>query len=208
MEEKSYSLDYQDLFVLLLLNNQKNGKFVDIGSCHPMGASNTCLLEKFNWSGVCIDKDNSYGEEYKERNCLFLNTDALNIDYRKLFKYMNFNNCIDYLSLDIDDNTTDLLGKIPFDLVKFKIITIEHDAYRNGDAYRTVQREFLSKNGYKLIYGNVFVESAIEIYGKERPYEDWWVHPDYININLIDTRENIYPSEIIKLLTIKLLKSI
>jgi hypothetical protein len=200
MVEKSFSLDYQDLFVLLLLNNQKNGKFIDIGSSHPIENNNTYLLEKFNWSGVCIEYDNSYIEEYKKRDCLFLNINAFNINYTKLFKYINFNDCIDYLSLDIDENTTALLDKIPFDSVKFKIITIEHDEYRFGDVYKLAQRNFLNKHGYKLMFGNVYAEHGSEIYGKERSYEDWWVHPNYINHNLINTKENIYPSEIIKLL--------
>ena len=203
MTETSYSENYQDLFVLLLLNNQNNGKFVDIGSNHPTENNNTYLFEKFNWSGVCIEYDNSFAEEYKNRSCLFLNTNAFNIDYKKLFKYINFGDCIDYLSLDIDENNTDLLNKIPFDSTKFKIITIEHDEYIFGDRYKLAQRNFLNKNGYKLLFGNVYAEKGSEIYGKERSYEDWWVHPDYINFNSIDSRENIYPSEIIKLLKSK-----
>jgi hypothetical protein len=200
IEKSSYSLDYQDLFVLLLLNNQNNGKFIDIGSYHPVEGNNTYLLEKFNWSGVCIEYDNSFIEEYKKRNCLFLNTNAFNVDYTKLFKYLNFGDCIDYLSLDIDENSTDLLNQIPFDLIKFKIITIEHDEYIHGNRYKSVQRNFLNKNGYKLLFGNVYAEQKSEIYGKERSYEDWWIHPDYINFNLFNPKENIYPSEIIKLL--------
>jgi hypothetical protein len=198
--ETSYSLDYQDLFVLLILNNQNNGKFIDIGSAHPTESNNTYLLEKFNWSGVCVEYGNSYIEEYKNRNCLFLNTNAFNIDYTKLFKYLNFGDCIDYLSLDIDENSTELLNKIPFDLIKFKVITIEHDEYRLGDKYKLAQRNFLSKMGYKLLFGNVYAEQGSEIYGKKRSYEDWWVHPNYVNINLINPTENIYPSEIIKLI--------
>lgn len=202
--KESYSLDYQDLFVLLLLNNQPNGKFIDIGSSHPTESNNTYLLEKFNWSGVCIEYDTSYIKEYKQRNCLFLNTNALNIDYIKLFKYLNFGDCVDYLSLDIDENSTILLDKIPFDLVKFKIITIEHDEYRFGDRYKSIQRNFLSKNGYKLLFGNVYAETGCERYGKERSYEDWWIHPNYVNSDGINSRENIYPSEIIKLLKSRL----
>lgn len=204
MIDQSYSLDYQDVFVLLLLNYQNNGKFIDIGSSHPSESNNTFLLEKFNWSGICIEYGNSYLEEYKKRSCLFLNTDAFNIDYKKLFEHLNFGNCIDYLSLDIDENSTNLLYKLPFDLIKFKIITIEHDEYRFGDRYKLIQRNFLKNNGYTLLFENVYAEKGSEIYGKERSYEDWWVHPEFINLNKIDPKENIYPSEIIKLLKAKL----
>ena len=195
----SYSENYQDLFVLHLLNYQFNGKFVDIGSGHPISNSNTYLLENFNWTGVCVELDKSNIKEYSNRKCLFLNCDALILDYSKLFQYINYNKCIDYLSLDIDENTTDLLELIPFISNEYKIITIEHDSYRFGDLYKTKQRSFLENKGYKLMFGNVYAEKGSEEWGKERSYEDWWINPKYINSSFTKI-ENIYPSEIIKLI--------
>ena len=52
---KCYSQFGQDLLVLALLNNQKKGTFVDIGSASPKSLNNTFLLEENEWTGLAID---------------------------------------------------------------------------------------------------------------------------------------------------------
>lgn len=200
MIEKSYSENFQDVFVLSLMKNVSNGFFIDIGSGDPIKNNNTFLLEKYEWKGLCIELDEDLIENYKNRKCLALATNALKLNYINCLKYLNFPKEIDYLSLDIDDDTTKLLNLIPFQDYVFKIITIEHDFYLHGTKYQTEQRNFLIKNGYKLIYGNVYTEKECDIWGRDRAYEDWWIHPNYINFFNNEFKENIYPSEILKLI--------
>ena len=75
-------------------------------------------------------------------------------------------NYVDYLSLDVDCATTDVLFRLPMRL-QFGLITIEHDAYRGDDGWgRSLQRDYLSNLGY------VIAKEDVEI--TKGPYEDWW----------------------------------
>jgi hypothetical protein len=203
--EKTYSENYQDLFVLYLLNKKTKGIYVDIGSNDGIHHNNTFLLEKYDWNGICIELSSDFNETYKDRKCLYLNKNALDVDYLKLFVDQKFSNIIDYLSLDIDEKSTEVLKILPFDQFKFKIITIEHDGYSHGDKYRKNQRQILKNNGYELLFGNVFAENfngivTDEIISKngKLPYEDWWVNPLYFDKSVLELKqENILPSEII-----------
>ena len=65
--ELSYSQAAQDLFVLKVLNNKKNGTFLEIGSRHPIIANNTYLLEnQYNWKGVMVACDEQWVSLYKD----------------------------------------------------------------------------------------------------------------------------------------------
>jgi FkbM family methyltransferase len=53
---ESYSQLGQDLNVLQIYNNKKNGFFIEIGASDGIELSNTYLLEKnYNWNGICIE---------------------------------------------------------------------------------------------------------------------------------------------------------
>ena len=52
---KTYSQFGEDLFIDDFFQNQKEGKYVDLGAFHPMRLSNTFLLHKKGWSGTNID---------------------------------------------------------------------------------------------------------------------------------------------------------
>jgi hypothetical protein len=89
----------------------------------------------------------------------------------------------------VDDTYVEVLKKIPFERYKFKVITIEHDAYRFGDIYRNLEREFLEQRGYRLMVRNI-----LDWVGQ---FEDWWVHESLLTNSLlkrwVDARyENIY----------------
>lgn len=48
----------QDKFVLNILNNKKNGFFLELGSNHPIIINNTYVLEKeYNWKGIMVEYD-------------------------------------------------------------------------------------------------------------------------------------------------------
>lgn len=180
---KNYSEIYQDMFVLSMCNGKKDGTYLEIGSNDPFLGNNTYLLEKqFNWSGISIDIDNKCVRDfksYRKNNCLLKN--ALDVDYSKLLeKYKT----IDYLQLDCDppNITYEILLKIPFDKVKFGVITYEHDYYIDDTKkYRELSRDYLYKMGYKMVVGNI--SPCIDY----KPFEDWWIHPDLIGANIYNS---------------------
>jgi hypothetical protein len=103
----------------------------------------------------------------------------MEVDYIQLLE--SFPPVIDYLSLDIDRGYDLVLQKIPFDKHIFKVITIEHDAYRFGGVYREGERKILANLGYHMLCANVRING--------HAFEDWWVHP------------SIFPSHIFSELT-------
>lgn len=182
----------QDRFVVQLLNFKKNGFYLDIGSCHSESCNNTYCLEAIGWKGICVEKDSQYNESYAKRNCQYLNEDALKIDYEKLLH--DFPKTIDYLSLDIDALSTQVLRLLPFDKHDFSIITIEHDQYIHSDIYRKEQREILSKT-HNLVCADVLVPLA-EDTKSDCSFEDWWVVKG-IEVPPYLYSERLYPKDII-----------
>lgn len=180
-----YSDAKQDEFVANILNFKKDGYCVDIGSCHSIISNNTYFFQNLDWTSISIELDSRYNDSYNSRKSgVHLNTDALEVDYIKEFQEYDFPKSIDYLSLDVDTLSLDVLKILPFDDYQFKVITIEHDAYLYGDKYREEQRNFLNSRGYMLLCSNVFVEQP-GFEGKECPFEDWWVNPNDLKKSVI-----------------------
>jgi hypothetical protein len=181
-----YSDAKQDQFVANILDFKRDGYCVDIGSCHSIISNNTYFFQSLGWTSISIEIDERYNGSYNSRESgVHLNDDALKIDYKKEFQEYEFSKSIDYLSLDVDTLSLDVLKILPFDEYQFKVITIEHDAYLYGDIYREEQRNFLNSHGYMLMCSNVFVEqSGFE--GKECPFEDWWVNPKDFESTLLN----------------------
>jgi hypothetical protein len=174
-----YSLSGQDLFVNYLINNiHSKNYYVEIGAGWPIKINNTYLLEyKYNWVGISIDFDRKMVDNFnsiRKNECLF--SDATKINYTDLFISKKMPYEIDYLSLDIDPayQTLLVLALMPFNKYKFKVLTFEHDSYRNGNLIKIVSRLFLKNNGYFCAYKNVKANG----FGK---YEDWWIHPEFIS---------------------------
>lgn len=161
--EKIGSQASQDLFVLGVLNGKKNGTYLEIGAGHPEIFSNTLSLENLGWQGVSLDRNPN--TNWTRKNKLVV-TDATSCDYTKILTEQNLGLSLDYLSLDIDENTNLALQRIPLDKIQFKVITIEHDWYRNKDL-KLAQREILQKAGYVLVCADVKHEGY--------QYEDWWL---------------------------------
>lgn len=51
----SYSQEGEDLILMRMFENVKNGFYVDVGAHHPFRFSNTCLFYKRGWRGIVID---------------------------------------------------------------------------------------------------------------------------------------------------------
>lgn len=72
----AHSYQGQDLFVLDVLGNQRDGFFLDSGASDGVSGSNTLLLEsQFGWSGICIEPNEAaYAKLVAARRCHCVNT--------------------------------------------------------------------------------------------------------------------------------------
>jgi hypothetical protein len=195
----------QDKFVLSVLKNKKNGYFIEIGSNDPKLINNTFILEKdFNWSGIMVEYDGKWLQSYKETrtNSIHVIDDATKIDYKTLFVNNKVPHNIDYLQIDLDVcnrstlDTLELFNNTIFDNYKFATITFEHDIY-SGDHFNTRQtsRNIFLKRGYILVFPDVKNGS--------NAFEDWYVHPDLVDMNYINkvkTNESLEFNQIMSIL--------
>jgi len=172
MELKYNSQLGQDKWVCETLKFLKNGVWVDVGCGMPDDINNTYVLEKeLGWKGISIDINPRLTDAWEGAGRdakMVYTTDAIALDYKKLFEENNMPKVIDYLTVDLEPPTLTLeaLFKIPFDDYKFKCITYETDSYRNFDTVEP-SREFIQSKGYKLV--------------KEvNRQDDYWIHPDLV----------------------------
>ena len=181
-----YSDAKQDQFAANILKFKRDGYCVDIGSCHSVISNNSYYFQGLDWTSISIEIERGYNESYSTRtNGVHLNKNALEVNYKETFEEYEFPKSIDYLSLDVDTVSLDVLRILPLDDYRFKVITIEHDGYLYGDKYREQQRNLLNSYGYLLLCSNVYVEqSGYE--GKECPFEDWWIDPSEFDSDLIE----------------------
>lgn len=182
--KENFSQAYQDIFILTMLNGKENGTFLEIGADDAIDNSNTYLLEKeFNWNGISIDIKESSKKSFEEnRKSKFILSDALLVNYEEELNKIAINNRIDYLQLDIEPqkNTFDCLKILPTDKFKFSIITFETDVYVGCEKMRDESREYFRSLGYLKIVGNICPGYVIW------PFEDWYVDPNVIDVELIN----------------------
>lgn len=189
---ETHSQACQDLFVITMTEHKKNGFFLEIGSNDAIKHNNSFLLEKnYNWKGLLVEYDGSFEDSYKQhrKNSAYIIGDARTVDYKSVLDNDNYPVNIDYLQIDLDvDNkstlvTLQLLDNTVFDKYKFGTVTFEHDIYRGNyfDTYN-ISREIFKKRGYILIFSNVSVFWE----GDYKKFEDWYVHPDLINSEIIE----------------------
>ena len=118
----------------------------------------------------------------EQRNNKIICKDATQIDYPKLLRENYSTNVIDYLQVDIEPSRTtfEALLSIPFEDYKFAVITYEHDYYVDmTNTYRDKSRRYLESLGYELVVPNVSGNDFC-------PFEDWWVHPDLVDRDMIN----------------------
>ena len=181
-----YSDAKQDQFAANILKFKRDGYCIDIGSCHSVISNNSYYFQGLDWTSISIEIERGYNESYSTRtNGVHLNKNALEVNYKETFEEYEFPKSIDYLSLDVDTISLDVLRILPLDEYRFKVITIEHDGYLYGDKYREQQRSLLNSYGYLLLCSNVYVEQP-GYEGKECPFEDWWIDPSEFDSDLIE----------------------
>jgi SAM-dependent methyltransferase len=181
--EKNYAESYQDMFVLSMLNGKKNGTYLEIGAGNAFYGNNTALLEtKFGWNGVALDIDENFVNAHnQERKHTCLLKDALKVNYERFLNGLDMPTDIDYLQLDCDppEVTYKILLTMPFETHRFAVITYEHDYYCDETkSFRDKSRKYLESFGYKLVVDNISPDD-------NRPYEDWWVHPELVDEKII-----------------------
>jgi hypothetical protein len=170
----------QDEFVYTilydLLGKKDAGYYLEIGAGEPIHINNTYALETYRgWKGLSIDiSDELSSRWYAARKNTLLSQDALQTDYSSILQ--EFPKDVDYLSLDVDGYYDAVLRKVMQANRTFKVITIEHDAYRYGDLYRAPEREILRAEGYHLLCGDVSNNGLA--------FEDWWIHPSFFKNSL------------------------
>jgi hypothetical protein len=121
------------------------------------------------------------------------------VNYKELLDSNNFPENIDYLQLDLEPGngstikTLEILDNTIMDKYKFATITFEHDIY-NGHHFDTKKRAYdiLTKRGYIRVFENILndgwnqnlIETPNTMY---YPFEDWYVHPELVNMDYINT---------------------
>lgn len=187
----SYSQAGQDMFAYTLCATD-SGTFLDIGACYPVSANNSYGLERKGWSGITVDNCADYAPHYagvRKAPLTVLDMTAIDWD-RFIADHPILQNTVDYLSLDIDAATLPALRRFPFDRLRFRVMTVEHDAYRFGDGARQEMRSILASAGYELIAADVIVQysddacpQAVALNGL-LPFEDWYVRPELVDMNI------------------------
>lgn len=174
--ERNFSQAGQDLFVVSMLDGMRNGVFLDLGCNQPILINNTYLLEReFGWNGLSVDIDERHFEMFVFRKSQTLAADCTKLDWDGVIDRLG-TTTIDYLSLDLEPPlvTLECLRSIPFDRIRFGVITFEHDAYRAGEAVREPSRLLLEGKGYVRICSDVKLDG--------REFEDWYYDPKIIDI--------------------------
>jgi hypothetical protein len=186
---RNYSEAYQDLFVLGVLDGKKNGTYLEIGAGDPTYGSNTYLLEKeFGWKGASMDLSEEFVKAHKtsrSNECVL--KDATATDYASFLGGLGFPNEIEYLQIDCDPPsvTFEVLKSIPFEKYKFGVITYEHDMYCDDTkSFQEKAKNYLESQGYFRVVNNISPDDF-------RSYEDWWVHPDLVDMKRVDKMTHI-----------------
>lgn len=169
---KSYSQAGQDKFAYEILGRKTDGTFLDIGAHDGHKHSNSLGLEELGWTGLLFDIYHFAGVEKRKSQVLI--SDAVTVDWKNVFEiHFPGKTEIDYLSLDVDDATTQTLWNLMVLPMRYRVLTVEHDAYRDAGHRAETHRTLLGNSGYELMCKNVLVGPGE--WGAGGPFEDWWV---------------------------------
>jgi hypothetical protein len=172
----------QDRFVYGIAvagEGRTSGTFLDIGCNDPVMRNNTYALEQAGWTGLLIDCEPLWAAAIKEkRRSPFVCGNAENIDWSLVLARHRMPITIDYLSFDVDGAGLTALKTLPWSSVRFRILTVEHDAYRFGDAVRQAMRVLLRQRKYELLCPDVMDAGCA--------FEDWYVDPLAVDMAVAD----------------------
>lgn len=178
----------QDKYVLKVLNEKRNGYFLEIGSNHPIQINNSYLLEtEYGWKGIMVEYHARFLPLYQTHrpNSIHVINDATKVNYLNLFQENNVPLNIDYLQIDLEANngstirTLQALDTQVMDTYKFATVTFEHDIYHtNFENTRLASRDIFKRRGYVCVFEDIHYLGS--------PYEDWYVHPDLVDMSFVN----------------------
>lgn len=126
--EKTYSTDGQDLFFKMLLNDQP-GFFVDVGARDGVHISNTFLLEKRGWKGICVEPHPIlYQQLSKKRKSKTLNLAIADVgEEQTVLQFAMWKEgALGHSGLvDVDYRHTKALEDIHHELVDVNVVSVE-----------------------------------------------------------------------------------
>ena len=181
-----YSQAGQDLFAYELFGNK--GNYIDIGAGMPKLYSNTYVLEtSYDWNGYGIEYNYDRRKDWEkcpERKNKIYWEDATNFNYTKALIDNKITE-VTYLSCDIDpqENTFIALKKVINEKIMPKLITFEHDKYKEKKNYDEIAKDFLNPKGYK-----VGIENVYSSFKKNKIFETWFLRED-IDFKKIDYKD-------------------
>ena len=184
----------QDKFVCNVLKNKTDGFFIEVGSNHPININNTYVLESsLNWKGIMFEwQKEKFENLYKKHrpNSNYVFGDAQKHNYREIFDTYNVPQNIDYLQLDIEPpektlNVLKSLNEQVMDDYKFAVVTFEHDYCHQRNIFpRNESREIFKNRGYFLVFGDICNKEPKWV------YEDWYVHPDLVDMEYVQALQS------------------
>ena len=150
--------------------------------------SNTVLLEENGWNGICVE---GHGPSHAYRLAKAKRAHVLNVyipqtKIKDMLDEHNAPKVIDYVSVDIDPMSMIALDNFPFDEYEFKVMTFEHDTYRNGPEQKDQAYALLTEKGYVRLCNDVNVPEA---QGVGLYFEDWYVNPKYFSEEFITNNQ-------------------
>lgn len=165
-----------DRFVIEAYNRKRDGTFLDIGAGQPLYISNTVALERgLGWTGVLCDV--MYADQLRAERTSIVVPDAFFVDWRTIIATTFPSGRIDFLSLDLEPPTLteNAMRILPWDAVRFGIVALEHDSYRDGGPKRQERmRAFMEGHGYRLF--------------AEVEHDDWWLDPAVFDVDEMHER--------------------
>lgn len=142
----------QDEVVLEILENKKNGYFIDIGCHDAFSISNTATMEtELGWKGLGFDLE--INESWTQRpNTKTYEADILTLNLEKIFAEEDVPEVVDFLNVDLEpwQPTFEAFKMIPHDKYKFRTIAFEHDGYRSGAGWVSMTNNYITSLGYKF----------------------------------------------------------
>jgi hypothetical protein len=201
---KSYATQQQDLFAYYLLG--RTGFYLDFGCWMPEHCNNTKMLEELGWDGLLFDMDRAAITAcFTRRKALSFCVKIMSDEFKKcLFENLPSRE-VDFISVDIDYDSLDLLKFLVEENITFKTMTFEHNYYSHGDEFKVPAKLLLESQGYERLFENIITipthcERSMKEYPDGQKLEDWWINPECFPPDLLTLRaKNIHFAEAIKI---------
>lgn len=197
---RSYSQAAQDTWVLRCLDFMRGGFYVDCGAYDGLEHSNSALLDfEYGWNGICVEANQDYAAACSRNRPNAKTVNVAVSDHEGTIRFSNqlpsldpnspivrcstlltvLDECnapreIDYLSLDVEGFEARVLRSFDFDKYQVNLMTVEHNVYVDGPAFKEEIAGVLLGNGFVRCVDNAVCLDAM--YAGLR-YEDWWINP-------------------------------